>query len=45
MADVFLRLKSEGKLPVEIAMVVPTGAFDLCLGMGVVFTLRGADRQ
>lgn len=45
MADVFLRPKSEGKLPVEIAMAIQTGALDLCLDMDVVFALTGADRQ
>lgn len=45
MADVFLRPKSKGKLPVEIAMAIQTGALDLCLDMDVVFALAGADRQ
>lgn len=45
MADVFLRPKSEGKLPVEIAMASQSGALDLCLDMDDVFTLTGADRQ
>lgn len=45
MADVFSRLKLEGKLPAEIAMAIRTGTFDLWLGMVGVFILESVDRQ